>query len=767
VRQITLTGAGGVGKTRLALAVAEDLLDAFEDGACFVDLAPIVDPSLVLPVIARALEIAETAHKPLLATLTDHLRDRSQLLILDNFEQILAAAPLLAQLLAACPALKILATSRAALHLAAEHEYPVPPLALPDPKRLPDLDALSRYDAVTLFVQRAQAVRPDFQVTSTNAAAIAELCARLDGLPLSIELAAARVKLLTPQALLARLGSRLSLLTGGAQDLPARQQTLRSTIAWSHDLLEPDEQTLFARLAVFAGGFTLDVGFWVSGFGEEGVRTSANTQNPTSKTLDLVAALVDKSLVRPIEGPDDEPRFAMLETIREYALERLEASGDAETWRRRHAEHFLAFAEQAAPELTGRRQSDWLERLEREHDNLRAALTWALDRDEDGLGLRLAAALGQFWAVRGHLAEGQGWLERALVRWSEAPARARAEALSAAGNLAYIRSDFEGAATLLEESLRLRRALEDHLGVAMSLHNLGRVAHYQRDFERAAALYDESLTIRRTLGDRRGLAWSLNSTGVLARDGCDDERARALYEESLALFRALGDSWGVGLLLNNLARVERDQEQWERAADLCAESLAIFRALGDRHGVAWVLSNLVVVAQRRGAWGWAARLHGAAEAQREAVGFSALSLSPSERDRYAAAVSATRVQLGDDHFNTAAVAGRTMPPEQVAGDALLVFGPATDAGRANAALAGSAQSQPVAPAAPGHRSGHLTRREREVATLVARGLTDRQIAETLVIAEGTVGVHLANIFGKLELHTRAQLAVWATEHGLR
>jgi predicted ATPase/DNA-binding CsgD family transcriptional regulator len=765
VRLLTLTGAGGVGKTRLALAVAEDLLATFEDGVFFVDLAPIVDPALVASVIAGAVEVNETARKPLVASLADHLRARSVLLVLDNFEQVLAAAPLLAELLAACPALKALVTSRAALHLSGEHEFPVPPLELPDPKHPPDAEALSQYEAVTLFIQRARAAKPDFQITNASAAAVAELCARLDGLPLAIELAAARVKLLSPQALLARLRRRLDLLIGGARDRPARQQTLRGTIDWSYDLLEPDERTLFARLAVFVGGCSLEAAEAVCAE-DEGRRTedemakrpSSSVLRPPS-VLDLVASLVDKSLLRQAEGPEGEPRFGMLETIREYAAERFEASGDADTWRRRHAEYYLALAEQAAPELVGPAQTTWLERLEREHDNLRAALGWAIERGGEALGLRLAAALGHFWAVRGHLNEGQGWLERALSRWPEAPAPARAEALGAAGHLAYIRNEYERAATLHEEGLSLRRALGDQPGVALSLHNLGRVAHYRGDLERAAALYDESLAIRRALGDQRGVALSLNSSGVLARDRRDDERARALYEESLALFRELGDTWGIGLLLNNLARVTRDQEDWEQTAALCAESLALFRDLGDRHGVAWVLSNLAIVAQRRGAWEWAARLHGAAEAIREALGSAALSLSPAERATYEASVAVTRAELDDRAFTAAMTAGRATPPEEVAGAVLAGVGPTTGIKRAE-------DAPPMAPPAPDRDPSPLTRREREVAALVARGLTDRQIAETLVITEGTVGVHLSNIFTKLDLHSRAQLAVWAAERGL-
>ena len=756
VRLVTLTGAGGVGKTRLALAVAGAVQNAFEDGACFVDLAPIVDPSLVLSVIARALEFGETARQSLLATLVDHLRDRSLLLVLDNFEQVIAAAPSVARLLAECPALKVLATSRAALRLSAEHEYPVPPLDLPDPKRLPDLDALSRSGAVALFVQRARAVRPDFQLTSANAAAVAELCARLDGLPLAIELAAARVKLLPPQAMLTRLERRLGLLTGGARDLPARQQTLRSTIDWSYDLLDSAERTLFARLAVFVGGFTLDAvasGEWRVASGE-----SDRSQLATHDSLlDVVASLVDKSLLRQVEGPEGEPRFTMLETIREYAAERFEASGEAETWRQRHAEYYLALAEQAAPELTGRRQASWLERLEREHDNLRAALSWAFERDQAELGLRLAGALGRFWEVRGHFREGRGWLERTLSRWPEGPAAARAVALNAAGSLAYHAADYEPSAKFHEQALELRRMLGDRRGMAASLHNLGTTALYLADLDRAEALCEAARSLWREVGDERGVAVSLNSSAILARNRGDHARARACYDESLAIFRRLGDTWGVGLVLNNLARVARDVEAWGRVATLAEEALALFQQLGDRRGVSWILSNLTVVAGRRGSWEQAARLHGAAEALREAVGAVALGLSPAELAAHEAAVAGARTRLGDRAF-AAAVAAGGAAPEEAALAALASLG-APDGIR-------PAEAAPATPIVSDAGSVPLTRREREVARLVAQGLTDRQIAETLVIAEGTVGVHLANIFGKLDLHARAQLAVWAAEHGL-
>jgi predicted ATPase/DNA-binding CsgD family transcriptional regulator len=751
VRLLTLTGAGGVGKTRLALAVADDLLGAFEDGVFFVDLAPIVDPALVPSVIASVLPVSEAADKSLTESLMEHLCDRSVLLVLDNFEQILTAAPLVAELVSACPRLKVLVTSRAALRLSHEFEYPVPPLELPDPQHLPDLDALSQYEAVTLFIQRARAARPGFEVTNASAPAVAELCARLDGLPLAIELAAARVKLLSPQALLARLTHRLNLLTGGARDLPARQQTLRGTIDWSYNLLEPDECVLFARLAVFVGGCSLDA--------VEAVCTIE--QDLSLDILDGLALLVDQSLLRQSEGPEGEPRFGMLETIREYAAERLEVSGDGETVRRRHTEHYLALAEQAAAELTGPRQVAWLDRLEREHDNLRAALGWALERDEAELGLRLAAALWRFWELRGHLSEGEDWLERALVRWPEAPAPARARVLNSAGNLAHKRGRFEHAEARYDEALTLWRVLEDRRNIAVSLHNLGVSALKRHDFDRAEALHSESLTIARAIGDQHTVAISINLWGVLARNRGDNERARACYEESLEIFRALGDNANVGLVLNNLARVARDQEDWEEATALCAESLTLFHQLGDRQGLAWVLSNLAIMAQRRGAWEQSARLHGAIEALRDAIGSSDIfNFSPIEQRAREAAVTATRAKLGDAAFNAAVAAGRALPPQQVAQAVLSGVMPAAGATRVESRSAGAARRGPERHSSP------LTRREREVAALVAQGQTDRQIAETLVITEGTVGVHLTNIFTKLDLHSRAQLAVWAVEHGL-
>jgi len=625
VRLLTLTGPGGVGKTRLALQVAVELRDHFADGLSFVSLAPLRDAALVAPTIAQTLGLREDGKRPAAEVLMRELRERHAVLILDNFEQVALAAPLVAALLAAAPRLAILVTSRAPLRLRGEHEYPVAPLILPDPTAPPPVEEVARYPAVTLFAQRARAARPDWELTGANAVTVSEICRRLDGLPLAIELAAARVKLLPARTLLERLSGAsghppatrdpaLRTLTGGAHDLPARQQTMRTTIAWSYDLLAPEEQALFRRLCVFVGGCTLQA---AAAVGAE-VELSAPTADMEDAVLLELFSLVDKSLVgrgddgwddpdaaslagREEDAPEDAPRFLMLETIREYGLERLTACGETATTLRRHTDHYLGLVEGIEPHLNGARQAPYLRALEREHDNLRAALQWALEQGEVDKGLRLAALLWQFWYVRGYLREGRSWLEHFLaldkrtVGEGRARAATRAKALAAAGMLAYGQGDYERSVLLSEHSVAAYRELGDLQGMAVALSNLGNVALDQGDQERARRLHEESLALRRQLGDERGVAASLNNLGLVACDAGEYERAQALHEESLTIKRALGEERGIPISLNNLGLVARHRGEFARARALYEESLTLFRALGWKRGIAMALTNLGIV----------------------------------------------------------------------------------------------------------------------------------------------------------------------------
>jgi predicted ATPase/class 3 adenylate cyclase len=704
-RLLTLTGPGGTGKTRLASQAAADLLEDFPDGTFFAQLATVSEAELLLPAVAETLGVRETAEQPLFESLKDYLHERRLLLVLDNFEQVLGAAPAVAELLSAAAGLKVLATSRTPLGLYGEHEFPVPPLTLPDLERPPPLERLTEYEAVGLFVERARAVKPDFSLTNESAPAVAEICVRLDGLPLAIELAAARVKMLPPKAMLQRLSSRLKLLTGGARDLPERQRTLRAAIEWSFALLDEDERLLFARLAAFSGGRTL-----------EAIDAICDTGGDLSvDAFEGVSSLLDKSLLRQEEGLGGEPRFVMLETVHEFAREKLEASGEAEEIKGIHAQYFLTLAEGAYPELKGANQLEWLERLEAEHDNMRAALSWALERKGAEVALKLGGALWWFWWMRGHYREGKRWLEAVLaIEARESPAsRARVLAgvgtlaldqgdldraqeaceeglhllanegkqqtetkqclLACSGWVAWQREEHDKATELFEESLALSREMSDFWWLAYSLPNLAVVSESRGEFERATELLEESMDLFREQGDRQGLANCLINLGMLVYSQGDLERASKLTEEAVTLFRVLGARGDVPLGLCNLGWIALLQEDLGRAADLYKESLSLSWDAGLNPLVQSALEGFACVAVAQGEAERAALLWGAAQALHETKGI------PRDTDFFAEAdarISVVRSGMGEEVWEEAWHKGQLMAldeavsyvMEEVAGD---------------------------------------------------------------------------------------------------
>lgn len=590
-RLVTLTGPGGTGKTRLALHLAQELGSELEDGAVFVPLAAVTDPSLAPVAVASALEVGASGESPRQAVL-DALRDRRLLLILDNTEQVMGIAPFVAELLSHAPRVLILVTSRERLNVRGEQELALPPLALPEATHEGIHSALSQDDierspAVQLFVDRTRSVKPDFAVTAENAATIAAICARLDGLPLAIELAAARARLLSPDALLDRFDRRLDLLSKGARDLPERQQTMRSTIAWSYDLLSEEEQQVFSNLGVFAGGASLPAAEAVA------LQSADETFD-----LDVLESLAEKSLIRILDGI--EPRLFMFETIRDYARERLAASAEAKAVADRHAAFFLALAEEAEPELAGRRQTMWLRNLAHEQANLRAAIAWLRQQDEGEQALRMSGALWRFWWLRGDTAEDRALMEALLRDSCIADPLIRAKALNGAGVLAESQGDWEGAAKLHMESLAISRAQGDLRGVAWSLNNLGVVELNQGNFDQAQELLEENLAIAEQVDDPASIASALIDLGQIAHYQGDQPRAADLLTRALERFRALGDESHTARALNNLGTVAIEQGQLAEAQAFLSESLELHRLVGDRHGIASTLNNLAEVANERG-----------------------------------------------------------------------------------------------------------------------------------------------------------------------
>jgi predicted ATPase/DNA-binding CsgD family transcriptional regulator len=838
VRLLTVSGPGGVGKTRLALQVAVDLQQAFADGCCFVPLDHVTTPEQAVLTIAQTLGLREVRKQLSFEALQTFLREKHLLAVLDNFEQLLAAAPLLPDLLSTCPGLKLLVTSRAVLRMQGEYELPVPPLAVPDLQHLPAPEALLQYGAVALFVQRAQAIKPDFRLTEENSDFIAAICARLDGLPLALELAAGYIKLLSPRALLARLDQPLEVLTRGGPDLPVRQQTLRNTMQWSYALLSPAGQRLFRRLAVFAGGCVLEAA--------EVVCTAAGEVN--TPVMEVVASLLDTSLLQRVELESEQWRLQMLETIRAYGLELLAASGELENTRHAHARYYLELAEQAEPALLDMQQRSWLGRLEWERANLQAALHWLVENKETEAALRLVGALAQFWFLRGYLSEGRSLLEQALAASGpgDVPVsgQARAKALYAAGWLAYWQFDIERATMLLTESLELSRQEGATAGMAAALDVLGIIEYSHRGhFAAGKVLLEESLRLYREAGDRTGIATVLKALGIEAHYQGEFARVHELCGESLTLFREAGDSWNIALLLHMLGWASYCQGVYADARRLTEESVALFRRLGNPgftakaltilasevtalgeeataaslleealalgeqgenredlartlcalgrlalrqgkltqarmhygEGVAmllnswragrltvrttWVLSSclegLGETALGHGQAAWTVQLYASAETLRVAGEYrNPIGI---EQPFYERTLTAARTQLGEEAFTVLWAEGRAMTPEEV--------------------LAAEGQAQGSHPTAPqplvatqtvssSSSTGGLTARQVEVLRLLATGLTDKEIAERLVISPRTVNIHVHAIFKKLGLTSRSAATRYAMEQHL-
>jgi len=718
-RLLTLTGAGGTGKTRLSLQVAGEVLDTFKDGVWFVELAPIADPGLVAPAIVHALGLSEAPGKPVRETLQDYLREKDLLLVLDNFEQVIEAATLVKSLLTTAPKLNVLISSRTLLRIAGEREYAVPLLALPDPNHLPPLAQLTQYEAVRLFIERAQAVKSDFVITNDSAPAVAEICYRLDGLPLAIELAAARVRLLPPQKMLAQLNNKLKILVSAARDLPARQQTLRGAIDWSFNLLAPGQQTLFRRLAVFVGGATL-----------EAIEAICNAHADLA-VFDDVESLVDKSLLKQNDR-NGEPRFWMLGMIREYAREKLTDADELTRLRDRHLHYFLGLAEggRAPSSLASPSTLNSLElnSLESEDDNLGAALEWGLEQHPD-LSLRLAGALGGFWMVRGNLTTGRHWLTASLANVAAAPTAAaeaelgrqaaRALALGWAGSLANLQGDPKMARPLLEEAVNLSRQLGDRQRLEMSLTMLSLTAFFlddirvaraaleesielgraldnkfdlatalaffshavfrgSGDLEEARPYFDEAVRLGREIGDEVRIADTLNNWGLTAFGAGEYEEARRSFQESMAIYEAAGNAQFVNISRSGLADVARREGDHDKAGALYCESLAEWLRLGNRGAMARVMECLAFMAkvqaqvragdQPLASLRRAALLLGAADALRTISGNP---MTGAEREEYDLEVAGLRAMLDAAALSSAWEDGRRLPPEQAIG---LAFG---------------------------------------------------------------------------------------------
>lgn len=745
VRLLTLIGTGGIGKTRLAYEVALKMRTDFVDGVCYVQLALVSDPRLVVSTIAQELDIRILGVQPIFEQVKLWLTNKHLLLILDNFEQAITAAPLLEDMLAACPLLKIVVTSRAVLHLQAEHEYPVSPLSLPDLKQLPTIDEISQYAAIALFLQRAQAAMHTFQITTSNLRAIAEICIQLDGLPLAIELAAARVKLLPPYDLLARLSQRFEILTSGIRTLPVRQQTLRNTLKWSYDLLNTREQRLFRRLSVFVGNLTIAA--------VEAV--CYETPQEAASALDEISSLFDKSLLLQTEQ-EGEARIVMLLTVREYGLECLWESNEAEQIQRAHARYFLAMAEEAEPRYFGAQATAVLDKLEREYENLQASLHWLAKSGEMEMALRLGGALWWFWYARGHLREGRQLMDLLLSSSEGVAASVRAKALISVGWFAYQQKDFVRAETQLNESLELYRSLGDRQQSATSLYRLGQVAWAKGELSALQLLAEEALKLYYELGTKDGIADTMLLLSHAATERSDYARARELAEQAATIFREIGDQWAISYTLADLARVVLLQGDSETAQTLIDESFALSIELGYMGNTASCLEYLAEAVATQDQLSWAALLCSAAEHLRDIIDIPLVS---TQRADYEHLVDAVRSKLGEEAFKATWLQGQSMTPQQA-------FSMQEYARTLDAALIRSQLAETINPQSLSTYPDHLTVREVEILRLIAEGQTDAQIADHLVISPRTVNAHLTSIYRKIQVSSRSSATRYAIEHHL-
>jgi excisionase family DNA binding protein len=782
VRLLTLTGPGGIGKTRLALEAARGVSDAFADGAVFAPLAAVRDPAVVPSAIVQALGMLESDYLPPAERLAATLRDRRLLLILDNFEHVAAASSLVTALLEGCPGLTVLVTSRSLLKVSGEHAFVVPPLGLPAGAAANSLEELGQIAAVQLFVDRAQAAWPQFALTAENAPAVAAICSRVEGLPLAIELAAARSAVLSPATMLDRLAQRLPLLTGGPTDQPDRLRTMRDAIVWSYDLLSPGTQAHFRRLAVFAGGFTLEAAERVAGSQGGGVAG----KDGTPPMIDSLAALVTSSLVQRVDRDGGASRFGMLETVRELALEQLADAGEEDEARAAHAGFYLDLIEEVEPKLWAATSEKLLDGIETEHDNLRLALTWAAANDRDQ-ALRLAGALGGFWSKRSHWSEGRAWLERTLEGDAGAGTAARALALGRLGAIVGDQGDSAEARRYLEACLTLADELGEHSIAARALRGLGIIASDHSEFARAEELFSGALERFRALDNQPGIARSLNDLGLIADRQGDQHGAIAYLEEALPIARAVGDEWLVCVILGNLGGAYSGRRDFVRGQALSEEALELARRLGDTFGIADNLYNLGqcalelgdavgaieryretlllthqlgerhlasrtldrigVALHQTGLSRTAPRLFGAAAALRESLGDTLFSAEDAILTQQVAQV---RDALGEEVFAAAWESGRSLPVEQATAEAIA---------QGDAALtAHHAQRS--------HEIAGLTLREFEVLRLLAEGQPDKEIANLLYISPRTASSHVAAIIAKLGVDSRTAAVAAALRRGL-